>query len=75
MNAIYEAAKTGDLERIISLHERGPCLVVKMKANGDVQDICQARHAQVELEKQALTSELSNKLPLDVVKHCLYTFI
>jgi len=37
MNAIYEAAKTGDLERIISLHERGPCLVVKIKANGDVQ--------------------------------------
>jgi len=40
-----------------------------------LKDKCKAKIAQIALEKQAVETELIDKLSLDVVKHCLCLFI
>ncbi len=40
-----------------------------------LKETCKAKIAQIELVKQVVTTELTDKLSLDVVKHCVVVFI
>jgi len=50
-------------------------LIVSEDMPEELKQKCESKIAQIALEKQAVETELVDKLSLDVVQHCLYLFI